>query len=157
MPNTIADYLRKLLEYDGWANRETLLSLKTAVSCPERSLKWMSHIIAAEFLWLKRLGVDARPMAVWPELSLADCEDYCAELTRIWNTFFDQLTPGFLDEKITYTNSLNEPWESRVEDVLTHVAMHSTYHRGQIASDLRANGETPAYTDFIHAVRQDLM
>jgi uncharacterized damage-inducible protein DinB len=32
--------------------------------------------------------------------------------------------------------------------------MHSTYHRGQIAAAMRQAGATPAYTDFIHAVRQ---
>jgi uncharacterized damage-inducible protein DinB len=32
--------------------------------------------------------------------------------------------------------------------------MHSSYHRGQIAADMRAAGVTPAFTDFIHAVRQ---
>ena len=154
MADQIVDYLRKTIEYDIWANRETLSSLSNAISCPEQSLKRMSHIIAAEFLWLKRLGVDARPMAVWPELTLPDCEGYCEELALIWHGFFDRLSPEMLDEKITYTNSLNEPWESRVEDVLTHIVMHSAYHRGQIASDLRAKGETPAYTDFIHAIRR---
>jgi uncharacterized damage-inducible protein DinB len=32
--------------------------------------------------------------------------------------------------------------------------MHSAYHRGQIASHMREQRYTPAYTDFIHAVRQ---
>jgi uncharacterized damage-inducible protein DinB len=32
--------------------------------------------------------------------------------------------------------------------------MHSAYHRGQIAADMRAAGFAPPYTDFIHAVRQ---
>jgi uncharacterized damage-inducible protein DinB len=40
---------------------------------------------------------------------------------------------------------------------LTHVLLHSAYHRGQIASQMRGNGQTPAYTDFIHAVRQGLI
>jgi len=44
-----------------------------------------------------------------------------------------------------------------VEDILTHVTIHSAYHRGQIASDLRAAGQAPAYTDFIHAVRLGLI
>jgi uncharacterized damage-inducible protein DinB len=44
-----------------------------------------------------------------------------------------------------------------VDDVLTHVILHSAYHRGQIASAVRAGGETPAYTDLIHAVRQGLV
>ena len=40
-----------------------------------------------------------------------------------------------------------------MRDILTHVTMHSAYHRGQIAADVRVAGFTPAYTDFIHAVR----
>jgi DinB family len=34
-----------------------------------------------------------------------------------------------------------------------HVVMHGTYHRGQIAAEVRAAGGAPEYTDFIHAVR----
>jgi uncharacterized damage-inducible protein DinB len=44
-----------------------------------------------------------------------------------------------------------------VEEILTHVVIHSAYHRGQIASDVRAAGGVPAYTDYIHAVRQGLI
>jgi len=40
---------------------------------------------------------------------------------------------------------------------LTHVIMHSAYHRGQIALEMRAAGMEPAHTDFIHAVRQGLV
>jgi len=32
--------------------------------------------------------------------------------------------------------------------------MHSAYHRGQIATAMRAAGYAPAYTDFIHCIRQ---
>jgi uncharacterized damage-inducible protein DinB len=35
--------------------------------------------------------------------------------------------------------------------------MHSAYHRGQVASHMRADGQTPAYADFIHGVRQRLV
>jgi len=44
-----------------------------------------------------------------------------------------------------------------VQDILTHVLLHSVYHRGQIAADLRAGGAQPPYTDFIHAARQNLI
>ena len=44
-----------------------------------------------------------------------------------------------------------------MEDILTHVVLHSAYHRGQIASQMRAGGAPPAYTDFIHAARQGLI
>jgi uncharacterized damage-inducible protein DinB len=54
---------------------------------------------------------------------------------------------------VHYKNSKGEPWTSNVADVIQHVVFHSAYHRGQIASDVRAAGKEPAYTDFIHAVR----
>ncbi len=65
--------------------------------------------------------------------------------------------PAGLAETVVYKNSKGEPWTSTVEDILTHVLLHSAYHRGQIASQVRAGGEQPAYTDFIHAVRQGLI
>ena len=42
-------------------------------------------------------------------------------------------------------------------DILSHVVLHASYHRGQIASAMREAGGTPAYTDFIHAVRSGLI
>jgi len=74
-------------------------------------------------------------------------------LARLGNQF----APGSLDDKVEYRNSKGEPWSSRVEDILTHVLLHSAYHRGQIALQMRASGMEPAYTDFIHAVRQGLV
>ena len=60
-------------------------------------------------------------------------------------------------ESVAYRNSKGEPWTSTVGDILTHVVTHSAYHRGQVASELRAAGFEPAYTDFIHAVRQGFL
>jgi uncharacterized damage-inducible protein DinB len=64
------------------------------------------------------------------------------------------LPPAGLDETVDYVNSKGEPWTSSVEDILTHTVLHSSYHRGQIASDMRASGHAPAYTDYIHARRR---
>ena len=55
------------------------------------------------------------------------------------------------------THLVTEAYDSLVRDILTHVFMHSAYHRGQIASDMRQAGFVPAYTDFIHGVRQGLV
>ena len=41
--------------------------------------------------------------------------------------------------------------------LLTVHSLHSDYPRGQIANQVRADGEEPGYTDFIHAVRQGLI
>jgi len=75
----------------------------------------------------------------------------------LWSDYLRQMDEAGIDQKVPYKNSKGESFDSRVEDVLTHVAMHGTYHRGQIAADLRAAGAAPPYTDFIHAVRQSLL
>ena len=62
-----------------------------------------------------------------------------------------------MSRQISYVNSKGESWSSQVDDVLFQVITHSAYHRGQIASDMRAAGLTPAYTDFIHAIRQEIV
>jgi uncharacterized damage-inducible protein DinB len=148
--------LDRLLQYDLWANRETLKSLEQAIP-PPRSLKWMGHIIGAEFLWLARLEGQASPMPVWPDLSLKDCGKRLGEVSHKLLDGLARAGPERLTEEVSYTNSKGEAWSSTVEEILTHVAIHSAYHRGQIAADLRFAGQTPAYTDYIHAVRQGLI
>jgi uncharacterized damage-inducible protein DinB len=78
-------------------------------------------------------------------------------LPALWKQYLAASTEATLARTVNYKNSKGEPWDSRAEDVLLHVVMHSAHHRGQIAADLRAAGATPAYTDFIHAVRQGLI
>ena len=117
----------------------------------------MAHILAAERVWLERLKQVPQSVPVWPKPDLAQCEAEAAELGRLWLEFLDLITAGDVSQSISYKNSKGEAWTSTIVDVLTHVVMHSAYHRGQIASHMRASGQTPAYTDFIHGVRQGLV
>ena len=143
--------VERLLDYDIWANRVALDSLRPAP--PPRSLRWMAHIVGAEHLWLARLQRKPSPLAVWPDLTVAQCAEQLSQLSQLWPDYLARIA-GRLGEGITYTNSKGEEWTSTIEDILVHVTIHSAYHRGQIASDVRAAGRVPAYTDFIHAVRQ---
>jgi uncharacterized damage-inducible protein DinB len=147
--------LAHLLRYDSWANGETLRSLRQGPA-PDKSLRWMNHIIAAEFLWLARMAGKPAPLPVWPDLPLDEAEHRFAELVELL-AGAEQKDRGNLSRPVTYTNSKGEAWTSSVEEILTHLVIHSAYHRGQIASDLRAAGQEPAYTDYIHAARQRLI
>ena len=142
----MSEQLGRMLRYDAWANRETLGSLRKS-DPPPQSLRWMGHIIGAELLWLARMAGKPAPIPVWPELSVEECADRLPEnLAEAWD--------GPLSRRVSYTNTKGEAWTSTVEEILTHVVIHSAYHRGQIASNLRAAGLQPAYTDYIHALRQ---
>ncbi len=152
----LADYLRRQFAYDAWANQEVLKAIRTNTSENARSLQLMSHILAAERVWLERLKQQPQSVPVWPEPDLTQCEAEAAKLARLWFEYLDLITAGDVALTISYKNSKGEAYTSAIVDVLTHVVMHSAYHRGQIASHMRANGQTPAYTDFIHGVRQGL-
>jgi len=153
----IVDYLHRLFAYDDWANREVLAALRNAPNPPARSLKLIAHILSAEGLWLARINQEKPSLPVWPELALAQCEAEGDALRASWRSCLEECREAGLSHQIRYVNSKGETWSSQVDDVLLHVITHSAYHRGQIASDMRAAGLTPAYTDFIHAIRQELV
>jgi uncharacterized damage-inducible protein DinB len=153
----LLEHLRRQFSYDAWANREVLAGLRESSHPTTRPLQLLSHILSAERLWLERIQKQPQSLPVWPEFTLDQCETQIADLTRLWREYLDQLSPAALSEKIAYKNSQGQPWTSTVQDILTHVILHSAYHRGQIASQVRAAGEQPAYTDFVHAARQGLI
>lgn len=149
----MVEHLQRLLAYDDWANREILAALR-APTAPTRSLKLLSHILSAERLWWERMEQQKQTLPVWPDFTLPQCEAEVAEMSVRWKKFLDKRNEAALARSVSYKNSKGENWSSRGDDIVLHVIMHSAYHRGQIATDMRAAGFTPAYTDFIHTVRQ---
>ena len=146
-------HLKRLFAYDAWANQEVLDNLKSiSGTSPPKALKLHGHILGVEALWLERLQ-QRKTGLVWPDLTLEQCQKQADVLIADWRFFLSEMKESGLDSGISYTNSKGEKFTSTVEDILHHVAVHSVYHRGQIAAEVRAAGYTPAYTDFIHAVR----
>jgi uncharacterized damage-inducible protein DinB len=148
---------RRLFLHSAWANRETWSSLAAAGAPPERAARFFAHVLGTEYLWLSRLQGEPSPLAVWPELDLTQMAAQLEILGGAWLDYLDRLDPGDLDRSVSYVNSQGEAWTGSVEEILTHAVMHSVYHRGQVASELRREGFVPAYTDFIHATRQKLL
>jgi len=150
----LVDYLRRQFAYNAWANGEVLTATRGTGDRSPRLLTLMAHIVSAEGLWLERLRGEVQSLPVWPEFDLNQCEMRAQQVAGLWVEYLKPMSAAGLGEKISYKNSMGESWSNTVQDVLTHVVLHSAYHRGQIASLMRANGHTPAYTDFILAVRQ---
>jgi uncharacterized damage-inducible protein DinB len=148
----MSSLLPRLFSYDAWANGEIIRSLRETPDFPPKALKLLGHILSAEMLWHERIEGQKQSLAVWPVLLLAQCEALAQRLEGFWPRY---LEPGeaTLAKEISYKNSKGESWSSRAEDILLHVITHSAYHRGQIATAMRAAGHDPAYTDFIHAAR----
>ena len=148
-------HFQKLFAYNAWANREALESLQNSSFPPPKALRFFCHIVAAEHLWHTRLlGKSTSGFVVWPEWTVEQRATEFAEMFRRWDTYLAGMTTEMLGHSIAYANTKGEAWQNTVSDVLTHVIIHSGYHRGQIAAEVRASGGEPAYSDYIYAVRK---
>ena len=151
---SMLEHLQRLFRYDHWANREILTALETLPSPPQRPLNLLSHIVSAERLWLERLLLQKQTLPVWPLFTVEQCKLEVEQLPGLLQNYLNSVGESGLTRSLSYKNTKGEAFSSQKQDILMHVVMHSAYHRGQIAAEMRAGGFTPAYTDFIHAVRQ---
>ena len=78
-----------------------------------------------------------------------------ARYADLYTRLVDGAPPDQMGRLVAYRNSAGRDFRSRVSDIVTHVAMHGSYHRGQIARQLRSVGREPPYTDFIQYTRRD--
>jgi len=146
--------LKREFAYNAWANREVLRSLSAAASPPVRAVEVMGHLVGAEWVWLRRLGVPSPDMPIWPALSPGECDAQLKALSAAWKAYLDALTAEGLGRELSYLNFKGERWTNGVEDVLTHVFTHGCYHRGQVAMLLGRAGFAAPHTDYIECVRR---
>lgn len=154
---TVLDQLRRQFRYDSWANREELRTLSALPAPPEQAVRLLTHVIAAQWLWLDRLQKAPQRTAVWPDLALSGCEAQLQQLEEAWQNYLGALSESELDRLCEYKNSKGEPWTNSVLDILNQLMFHAAHHRGQISQEIRRSGAVPAPVDYIHAVRKGLI
>ena len=153
MSGLMKDHFTMLFKHVEWADARVLESLRSAQNPQRRGQELYAHILGSEHVWLSRINGTTPRVDVWPVLKLDECERLGKENIGAFNGLVSLLTPDLLKKPITYRNSAGDQFTSTVEDILTHVAMHGSYHRGQIAAALRAGGDIPSPTDYIAFVR----
>jgi uncharacterized damage-inducible protein DinB len=139
----------RLFDHLYWADRLVLESLRAARNPPAKAIEVYCHVLGAEHVWLSRINGEQPKLEVWPKLTLEQCDQIASANHESFRQLVGEITPATLSREIAYRNSAGSSFVSTLEDILTHVALHGSYHRGQIAASLRAGGETPVATDFI--------
>jgi steroid delta-isomerase-like uncharacterized protein len=143
----------KVFEHMVWADRRLLHQL---VATPDArktagALRLLSHTVAAERVWLMRAGgEDTTAEPIWPDWSV---EHLAAVIDDNFHGYA-ALADAAGDRVVSYANSKRVEFRTRLEDILAHVALHGSYHRGQVAAALRAAGVAPPNTDYITYVRE---
>ena len=148
-----AEYFTKLLDHMEWADKRALASLRSMSNPPPQAVELMGHVLGAERVWLSRIQGESSPIAVWPEVGLADADRVLAENAAGYKRVLSALSSEGLQRPITYKNSAGDQFTSTIEDILTQVVTHGSNHRGQIAAQVRASGGTPNPTDYIAYIR----
>ncbi|WP_258098327.1 DinB family protein [Marinoscillum pacificum] len=139
-------FFKDLFGYHRHFNQEILELLQTHEGeISKRSIPLISHIINAHQIWNSRILGD-ESFGVSDVHTLTECAKY--DQTNYLNSL-DILDDRDLDERIAYKNSKGNSYENSIQEMLFQVVNHTTHHRGQIISDLRASGITPPVTDYI--------
>jgi uncharacterized damage-inducible protein DinB len=145
----------QLFTYDVWAIDRALASLKSAPSMNPKAARLLAHLLIAEQVWYLRMqGENTSAMNLSPELSLEECERLAEENRKSYAAYLKTLSAEKLDSVVTYRNSKGLEFQTSVRDILLHVMIHGAYHRGQIATAVRGEGETPVDTDYITFIRE---
>jgi uncharacterized damage-inducible protein DinB len=154
-------YVRELYAYDRWANERFLTAAERLSE--EQFLRPMGssftsvrdtlvHIVGAEWIWLERWNGRSPRGGLLKVEELPDMKTIRERLKQVEadrERFLQQMDESDLQKSIAYVNLKGETWTYPMWKMLAHVANHSTYHRGQVATLLRQLGVKPPMTDFL--------
>ena len=117
------------------------------------TIELFAHVLGAEEVWLSRLEQRQSTLAVWPTLARGQLAQTAAAVAQSYRTYLARLTPEELVGEVPYKNSIGQAFRTPIGEILMHVAMHGSYHRGQVALRMRRDGAIPAPTDYIAFIR----
>ncbi len=143
-----------MYDHLNWANQRILEKLQSIEDENQEVNRLFSHILFGERIWITRLqGLDSSRLPIWSDVDIEVCAELVMKNEESLTMFLTNLVNADLDKIIFYTNSKGTEFKNSVRDILTHIAMHGQYHRGQINSRLRADGIEPVNIDFITFLR----
>jgi uncharacterized damage-inducible protein DinB len=160
------DDIRLLFEYDRWANNRILRAASALT--PEQFTRDLGssfvsvrdtlvHIIRGEWGWLTYWKSTSHSTAFLQDLWAGDNPLFqvdafpdVAAVARKWAEVEKEQTEfvnSVTEEALRRTLPVLEK-QLNLAHLMQHLANHSTYHRGQIASMIRRLGAEPLPTDF---------
>ena len=159
------DDIRELFAYGRWANG---LVFEAAAALPAEQLSHsvassfpsvvstLGHLVGAEWVWLRRwLGDSPSAFPDWvAKPALADLRTRLSAVEEEREAYLGSLADGDLSRVVSYRTLGGQAFSDPVGPLMQHVVNHSTYHRGQVATQLRQLGVKPPSTDFIVFLRR---
>ncbi len=176
--------IRNLYAYNRWAADRLYAALEalsleqftaTIPSSFPSVRETLFHILAAEWIWMKRWtgespratvpnpnvslkswnGLRSGPVPTVEELSmLAQLRAFGDEVDQKRETFLAGLSAEMLQSPLPFTDMAGAPHSEPLVQMLQHVVNHGTYHRGQIVTMLRHLGASTPSLDMLYFYRE---
>ena len=154
------DELRSLFGFNAWANHRVLQScaalthaqfIQPAPSSFPTVRDTLHHIMGVEWLYIERLA-GRYPTELLPGEKFETVGDFAGRWESIKKGLEDIVRSpdlGDTERIIEYRNMQGKHFRYPLRGLLQHVVNHSTYHRGQVATQLREIGAKPLSTDLL--------
>lgn len=151
------DQLKRLLEYDGWANARVLESIGQLETPTDRMVQLYAHIVASRVRWIGMMnGEELAGMNTWPDWGIDESREQGRKADIAMMHLLERVSEDDLkNRKVIYTNAKGEHLEFAWGDLLFHSVNHSVHHRAQISSAVRANGGEPLWLDYIVMCKEE--
>ena len=119
------------------------------VPLPQAELLF-SHTLNAQHIWISRIkGIKS----TYDRFHMHNVNEYEFLHRQNISSLKELLEHADLEQMIQYDNMDGETYTNKIGDIFLNVINHSTYHRGQIATQFKRHGITPPATDYIVLLR----
>lgn len=140
-------FFKELFEYGHYFNQKLGDAfIANADKTSEKSVRLYNHILNAHQVWNNRIEAKQPAFGVWEVHPIQNCRDIDKINYEHSLLILDKFD---LNDTINYTNAKSQIFSNSIRDILFHIINHSTYHRGQIATEFRQKGIDPLMTDYI--------
>ncbi|MFC0187441.1 DinB family protein [Fictibacillus aquaticus] len=110
----------------------------------------VDHVLEVDDLWFSRMI--GRTAGVILTESPKEAREKFSVLHEEITAYLNSVDPL---ENITYKTSQGETFQNSVEELITHLVNHGTYHRGNLSAMLRQQGIPGGSTDYIYFLREN--
>jgi uncharacterized damage-inducible protein DinB len=131
----------KHFEFEHWSNTLILQSLQSLQTSDDRAVLLFSHLLSSHSMWLSRVTKTEIKCTLFQERTLDECKLVMEDNLNGWKNFLLDKTDNDLEQTIEFMSA----WEANsskrrmaIEDAITHLINHSSYHRGKLYNCLKA-------------------
>jgi uncharacterized damage-inducible protein DinB len=136
-----------LFNYNDHYNDKIITTLnENPANISDRCMKLLSHVLNVHRIWNYKIKAGEDLYERFEIHPIQECHDINKKNHEDSILILDTFD---LDRPIQYALSTGQSFTNSIRDLLFHVINHSTYHRGQIATEFRQSGLEPLMTDYL--------